>query len=608
MHSPCTPTSATFYARTTMSTLDLPTRGAVLASFLQRRKLTAKEVEGCLIEFVTRSWNDGDSVRKCCRDVNEVLELIPISDLLRETLQYPGLATLMPFLQLPSTDSFPFPTLEPPSPPPLIDTHEPRQVTHTVLIDTLTRLSWTLHSEGSRPFCDEQLVSELCLEYIAAAWRRPVIMGSHDVVDGISKRLTEVEFELRLQGHPETVQEILFPTLLNIRHTLGFLTCSQLITRLNSSTTPTFAEAHAAKLADQPNATLDLLRTWAVRRLCAGLSYQVILDELSTVRGTCDSSSIKDAISSVLVDLGLPGQTLQPPSEQFGMLWVQRSVSTHSSTHKRTRTLPRLITKMGRKNSIDRRTPKCFSHRRSHSSNIRIRTSLDLQGTPSTPGDSAPVTPQTPSVYSSPITLTFPSHEQLSPTAPPVTAYRSTTSFHDDLTSSLMSLTDAEDVHTVLFGQLLEMRYHIHGSASDGWFLGGGRERAQELIRHLERRMIGRKDLMGLREVFDAMRVLFGLGTAPSVSRAQMSTYSTGSESRPNTYAVTKDTRRTPPFDLGDFASTTSHDLQATESDLVTVPQDRCIDFAIAKSGEPNTRLHLHIDISAQLRLPAGSH
>ncbi|OCF34259.1 hypothetical protein I316_04212 [Kwoniella heveanensis BCC8398] len=570
MPSPCTPTSSVFFPRSNrMSTFDLPTRSAVLAELLQKRGIGHNEVEGCLIEFILRSWTDGKRVREWCEEISQILELIPISTSLKEAIHSPPLQILLPFVHLPS-NAF-FPSTEPPLPSPLLPTTSLGSISRNQLIAALVRLSIENYHDGSRPFCDEPLVCELCLEYIAKRWRSTDVC-EEGTVDMISKKLTEVEFELQVQGHPATMDSTILPIFHKIRFQLGFVTSPQLVTRLNNTphldqtiTRTTYpislcvtsgsigsrsVSASASALSDsinlsnsgsgsvaqqhhhhhrqqQPN---QIVRAWVQRRLCTGVGYQLILDELSNVKSRLNDDRHREILIAVLDDFGIRSKLDEATCDQFGLLWLSPSPTQTSPTGKRIRPLPLLTSRMRRKRSVNKHhhghihAPKWLSHRRNNSSSSKISLSIHHPEhcRPSLPS-SSPVFSPSPSFLTSPSTVTFPDESVLRHST---MHERPRTSFHDDLTSSLMSLTDPEDVRTVLLNQLMEMRYHVHGHDDEGWFLGGGREQAEELMGHLEQRMLGKKDLMGLREVFNSMRSAFDLGPGEKVE----------SFSRPTTY------------------------------------------------------------------------
>ncbi|OCF77599.1 hypothetical protein I204_01591 [Kwoniella mangroviensis CBS 8886] len=527
-----------------MTLLDLPTRSAVLAEILQRRNTTSREMEGCLVEFVIKAWKEGRKVREWCRDVQQILEVIHITDSLRDLIPSVPMRNLLPFVNVPSNAYFP--TTEPPLPPPFIPTELLPNITRSQLIEALSRLSVENHNEGSRPFCDEPLIYELCFSYISTVWKdKNLDIGDSNLIDWISKSLTEVEYELQLQG--ASGSNNILPILHGFRFQLGFVTCSQLITRFNSNSnsssllsianpTESFDTAATANTIHQDDPTLleTFIRSWIHRRLSAGLGYQAISDELSNIKNRIEDRENKDLIDTTLEDeLGFCNNTSTNLStDQSGLLWSSPSsnpVHPDINIGTTTKTEPEdlysqlaspsalslLTFRMGRKRSFGYHTPKWLYHKRNNSSSRKLRFPTSDHLRPSSGYFGGTVIPESSSL-TSPSTLTFscPSHgndDIRQSTLSENTITRQRTTFRDDLTSSLMSLTDPEDVRTVLLNQLMEMRYHLHGHEDESWFLGGGREHAEELLSHLEKKMIGKKDLMGLKEVFVSMRSAFDL-------------------------------------------------------------------------------------------------
>ncbi|WWD03941.1 hypothetical protein V865_001999 [Kwoniella europaea PYCC6329] len=540
-----------------MTLLDLPTRSAVLAEILQRRNATSRELEGCLVEFVIKAWKEGKKVREWCRDIQQILEVIRIPDPLRDLIRSVPMKTLLPFVNLPSNAYFP--TTEPPLPPPLIPTELLPKITRSQLIEALSRLSVGNQSEGSRPFCDEPLIHELCLSYISMVWKdKKLDIEDNNLVDWISKSLTEVEFELQLQG--ESGSTNILPILHGFRFQLGFVTCSQLITRFNSNSNSTAALLSIANPTESFDTTAtastvnqddfiqleSFARSWIHRRLSAGLAYQAIFDELSSIKNRIEDRENKDLIDTTLEnELGFCNNTSTDLStDQSGLLWSSPSsnpIHPNLNTGTTTKTEPEdlysqlaspsalslLTFRMGRKRSFGHHTPKWLYHKRNNSSSSKLRFPTSDHSRPSSGYFGGTVIPESSSL-TSPSTLTFscPSHgndDIRQSTFSENTITRQRTTFRDDLTSSLMSLTDPEDVRTVLLNQLMEMRYHLHGHEDESWFLGGGREHAEELLSHLEKKMIGKKDLMGLKEVFVSMRSAFDLPPLVNTSYSAIS-------------------------------------------------------------------------------------
>ena len=68
--------------------------------------------------------------------------------------------------------------------------------------------------------------------------------------------------------------------------------------------------------------------------------------------------------------------------------------------------------------------------------------------------------------------------------------------------------------HTLL-NHLLLMRYRAATELDESWYLGGGKRVADELMTILEAKLVERKDVKGLIEIFDGLRSIFRLPVAP---------------------------------------------------------------------------------------------
>ncbi|WVO21639.1 uncharacterized protein IAS62_002948 [Cryptococcus decagattii] len=177
-----------------------------------------------------------------------------VSDVLQESIRYPPicdalatplLSTLLPFTRLPA--NIYFPTREPPLPTSLLPNS---------LLSSLTR---------------NQLIDAL----IGRRWRSSEAVAE-SVVDDISRKLTKVEFETRTRGYPSVVRTIISPILHKVRFVLGFVTSSQLVTRLNSSDRSTYLHSDS-----RPHQNIT---SWIERRLQADMAYPFILEECKTMK------------------------------------------------------------------------------------------------------------------------------------------------------------------------------------------------------------------------------------------------------------------------------------------------------------------------------------
>ncbi|KAK8853398.1 hypothetical protein IAR55_004104 [Kwoniella newhampshirensis] len=498
-----------------MSAIQLMTiREVRLHHCLTSRGITEKNVKNALEEYAFVSMGEGKRVREWCEEITNVLEKISAPAHYRDVLDISPLKVLLPFIHLPSNPYFP--TAQPPLPSPLVSVSCFPSISRHQFIDALSRFSQQDHAEDAFHIDDEALIVELCLEYIARRWRiasSEENQGEDTLVDGISRKLTEIEFELQLEANSSTLQSDILPILHRVRFNLGFVTSSQLITKLNNGFTNTSIE-HGRVQAYQP---FQIVKAWIERRLCAGVAYQIILDDLKAVRNRAENEEHKHIIIDVLADIGILQRSQDEERyDQFGFDLSPSPLITSPIGSKRTRTLSALFQsqKMGRKSSHQGMTStKWFSHKRNMSNASKThlvnpdqrRPSLSTMSTMSVNSAAAP---QSPTLVGTPMSATFPDYINNRCSSSTI---RLATSLHDDVFASLMAFTDPEDVRAVLLNHLMEMRYHVHGQEEEGWFLCGGKDRAEDLLNHLERKMVGKKDVMGLREVFTSMRAAFDL-------------------------------------------------------------------------------------------------
>ena len=80
-----------------------------------------------------------------------------------------------------------------------------------------------------------------------------------------------------------------------------------------------------------------------------------------------------------------------------------------------------------------------------------------------------------------------------------------------DLLAALMTFDNPEDIRFILLDHLLGMRYRLSEYEQSDWCLGDGKYSADELLTGIEARLVGRKDVMGLRGIFVDLRASFGL-------------------------------------------------------------------------------------------------
>jgi len=83
----------------------------------------------------------------------------------------------------------------------------------------------------------------------------------------------------------------------------------------------------------------------------------------------------------------------------------------------------------------------------------------------------------------------------------------------------MIIISDTEDFETILLDQLVVMRYSLADDGSDDWFLGGGKRRAEEVTSGLEAKLVGSRDVIGLKNTFDDIRRVFRMPDVNGPSR-----------------------------------------------------------------------------------------
>ncbi|WVQ78994.1 hypothetical protein IAT38_001086 [Cryptococcus sp. DSM 104549] len=463
---------------------------------LQQLLATDSDVESGLHEYVLRAMEHGKRVREWCREVTLALTKAPPTSATRDALSSPLLSTLLPFTRLPTTSSLP------PFPPPLLPTSFLPALTRNQVIDALVRLSRDDRlvsplSRGRAHYCAE-LISELCLEYIARRWRTED--GGEGMLGGISRKLAEIEFEVNLQGYPPTVRTAITPVLQRIRFHLGLVAPAQLISKLNALASGVY------NLAAYPSFSPEqLIAAWVEIRLRAGVKPHTVLGEL---RGLVPRM------------VGAHVEVLHGVLSRMGLLQQFTSDLPHHADHpqppaatKRTRTLSSLLTP---------RTPKWLAQAQAAHAHKRTSSSSSKMYLPN-----APRRPSLP-VISSPLATTSPPGTPVTPTSQafldhltPRSSSSSTTlvgesTRHGSLPphhTHLDADADATEQSAALLAQLVEMRYLTHRN-DDAWFLSGGSSQAERLLAHVEDRAGAERDAPLLEEVA-SLRSTFGLGPAP---------------------------------------------------------------------------------------------
>ncbi|ORY31631.1 hypothetical protein BCR39DRAFT_526040 [Naematelia encephala] len=473
-----------------------------LLDYLCRPGLLPEQVSGALEEFALRSLLSGTRVRQWCDQVTWVIDKLNNLDVIRACIRQSPLCVLFPFTRLPSSPYFT--TSHPRLSSPILPLGSLSDITRKQLVDALVRLA---------SFCSDyettqELAFELCLEYIGRRWRGSV--RSEDVVHGIGRKLAEAESELQLLGNATLV----IPALQRIRFELGFVTSCQLAQLLDANS---ISSNH---LFDP----YQLVSAWLVRRLSLGIAPQTLVDELVGCRDKLTNTVHQATLTTVLADFGLLGRSRSMLENsvlsQFGV--IPAMPCTPKSTHGRRRNkTTSFLTK-----SVPRRTmpcaPRWWVHRRNNSSSIKIQSPpFNADRRPSLPSMSTPLSVSISAFSSpqSPATTSSPSRSDVStPPESSSTTFRLNVSpSESELLSSMMAFSNPEDMRLILLDHLLSVRYGLKYDAQDDWFLGTGRRVVEETMASLETKLVGRKDVMGLKGIFTDLRDIFHLVRAPPI-------------------------------------------------------------------------------------------
>ena len=81
-------------------------------------------------------------------------------------------------------------------PPPLISSSYLATVSRKHLVDALVKLTRALANSRHENDLWKRLVIELSLEYSGRRWRMAMEKGEEDVVEGIGRKLLEIEFDV----------------------------------------------------------------------------------------------------------------------------------------------------------------------------------------------------------------------------------------------------------------------------------------------------------------------------------------------------------------------------------------------------------------------------
>ncbi|KAL1410834.1 hypothetical protein Q8F55_001777 [Vanrija albida] len=413
----------------------MPPDSARLASELAAAPSVA---DACAVleEYAWRSLLAGVRVRAYCDEANRIVQAAPPKGL-RLALVSTPVHLLFPYSL---GAGAPFTSFTPSVLVPAAFAHLSRKQ----LIDALVRLS----RDGGYPASVEARTLELVLEYVGRRWR--LSAAGEDIVDGITKKLAEVEFEVTLRGEPTSARATIVATLQPARFNLGFVSSAHLIARLNS----TIALAAESSAAQAPNVP-QMIKGWAVRRLATGAETQAVAAKLLSIRDRTLDPVYRDDILNALVTLGLE-------SEGTGGSGVAPPLATLTPSP-RNRTTSRVSLKPPPKR----------------------KTLAVLQWFPQRYGSNASAAPPVvPDWERRPSLPTLFEPAETSPTwgasdLPYLDSSTLTTSTSLPALSRTAQVTG--ELQTTLLRQLLGLRYSLGGN-TDGWFFGSGRQLAIELL------------------------------------------------------------------------------------------------------------------------------
>ena len=259
----------------------------------------------------------------------------------------------------------------------------------------------------------------------------------------------------------------------------------------------------------------QLVSSWLITRFRAGIEPQLLVDDLVSARDRLRIDEDKETLSDVLSSFGLFGRKTVKDS-----VLGQSDIITPNSTL--VRDVDSLPKPFSRRPSMKKPSPitpapgKWWSHRRNNSSSSRLShlTPFFAQDRrPSLPAIASPSLISAnglsmPSFQSSSSLSTVESVQRIS-----MATYRQSPTVQD-LLASLMTYDKPEDLRFILLDHLLGMRYHLT-SDTDDWVLGQGKITADDILSVIETRLVGRRDVMGLKAIFVELRTLFHLPSGP---------------------------------------------------------------------------------------------
>ncbi|ORX39431.1 hypothetical protein BD324DRAFT_332120 [Kockovaella imperatae] len=461
MSTPTTPLTSTFYSphhTGPMQTHKPPS----LALFLSTPHLDALDVQDGLVEHCFRSFISGKRVREWCLDIKRAARKFTDSTTLHHILYAAPLSILIPF---PPDTFLAHDPIGPPDPESLLPPSTLSTLSRKQLVDALIKLSKTLLAE--RPTGWSELVLELYLEYIARRWRLALEKHDSNLVDGIGRKLLEIEFDVQLRGETETTRSLILPVLQHVRSGLGFITSVQLVSRLNSP-----------RYQDAPS---DLVSSWITIRLRAGSQAQDIIAELASAQDKIMDASHRSELVRTVETLGLNihSDSQDTPRSTFESLTRR----PHRKFSLRTRTLGFGASGKWRP-----------GHQRltSFKNSSGFPSKFDPERRPSLPNFST-TSLLNPFAYKSRLSTggpESPSSKQASRSLTRLVPFPLVNTLSSpDLLGSTLDFIDPATIRPVLVHQLLTSKYHLSTDKTDDWYLGDGRHLAQRMLMDIENKL-----------------------------------------------------------------------------------------------------------------------
>ena len=295
------------------------------------------------------------------------------------------------------------------------------------------------------------------------------------------------------------VRSAIIPMLQEVQFLLGFCSSSQIVRKLNS-----YQGDRSATATSDPG---RLFPAWVTVRLRSGVRPEVLLDELETTRDRLKFRDHKVVLTDVLVAFGLAGRNLGATfRSELGFVTPVDAPAQPSLTPDPpiVASAPAKIRKQPNQSGSTSKASrlKWWSHKRNSTTEVRART-------PDTDSDRRP---------SLPIELTFGRQPRRSTTSlgssgasGSVLSDGSDSTAASDLLASLLAFENAAEKRVIILDHLLKARFDVWNDLHDDWFLGLGKVEADQILAWLEKRLVGKRDVMDLKTVFVELRALFHL-------------------------------------------------------------------------------------------------